>query len=125
MSTYPSPPPFHHRFLNVRIDDISAGGPSVWVVPGFRGRIRKLHSVIDGAITGADAGITVEIGGTAVSGATLTITQSGSAAGDVDSVTVPFGSTNSFEPDEAIEIITDQGSTGTVPAVFTLELEPT
>lgn len=124
MSTYPAAPPVHHRFINVQLDDVSAGGPSVWVVPGFRGRIRKLHSVVDGAISGADAGITVEIGGTAVSGAVLTITQP-STAGDVDSVTVPFGSTNSFEPDEAIEIITDQASTGTVAAVFTLEVEPT
>lgn len=122
-STYPSPPPLHHRFVQTTIADISTAG-SAWVVPGFRGRIRKIHSVIDAAITAADAAITVEIGGTAVSGAALTIAFTGSAAGNVDSATVPFGSTNSFAPDEAIEVITDGGSTTASKAVITMELEP-
>lgn len=123
-STYPAPPPVHHRFINVRIADVSTA-QSVWIVPGFRGRIRKIHSVIDGALATANAAITVEIGGTAVSGAALTLAFSGSAAGDVDSATVPIGSTNSFDPDDPIEVITDGGSTNAVAAVITLEVEPT
>ena len=124
MATYPSAPPLQNKVLTVQIDDISTAG-SVWVVPGFRGRIVKMHSVISGAITTADAAITVEIGGTAVSGASLTIANSGSAAGTVDSVTVGQGSTNAFGVSDAIEVITDGGSTGTVVAVITLEVAPT
>lgn len=100
MSTYPSPPPLQSRFLQTIIDDVSTAA-SAWVVPGFRGRIKKLHAVIDTAITTADAAITVEINGTAVSGATLTIESTSSAAGDTFSVTVPVGSTNTFDVDDA------------------------
>lgn len=124
MSTYPSAPPLQNKFVQVQLADISTGS-SAWVVPGFRGRIKRLHSVINGAISGADAAITVEVGGTAVTGAALTIANASSAAGDVDSVTVAQGSTNRFDQNDAIEIVTDGGSTGTVIGVFTLELEPT
>lgn len=122
-STYPSPPPVHHRFVTVQLADVSTAS-SAWVVPGFRGRIRKIHAVIDTAITVADAAITVEINGTAVTGAALTIESTSSAAGDTFSATVPFGSTNSFDVDDAIEVITDGGSTTASKGVFTLELEP-
>ena len=124
MSTYPSPPPLHHRFVQTTIADVSTAS-SAWVVPGFRGRIKKIHSVIDTAITVADAAITVQVNGTAVSGAALTIAFTGAAAGDVDSATVAAGSTNRFDENDAIEVITDGGSTTASKAVITLELEPT
>lgn len=121
-NSYPQQPPLSHRFMTVTMADVSTAS-SVWVVPGFRGRIKKLSSVINGAIATANAAITVEINGTAVSGGALTITQSGSAAGDVDQVDVATGSTNEFTESDAIEIITDGVSTNTVIATFTLELE--
>lgn len=123
MSTYPAAPPLHHRFLTVVIPDVSTAD-SIWIVPGFRGRIRKLHSVIDTAISTADAAITVEIGGTAVTGAALTIESTNSAVGDIASAVVPFGSTNSFTAAQALEVITDGGSSTTSKATITLELEP-
>lgn len=121
-NTYPRQPPLNHRFMTVDMADISTAG-SAWFVPGFRGKIKRIHSVIDGAIATADAAITVEIGGTAVSGAALTIANASSAAGDVDSVDVAVGSTNRFTETDAIEVITDGSSTNTVKAVFTFELE--
>lgn len=120
-NTYPSPPPMHHRFVTVQIEDISTAGQK-YVVPGFRGKIKKIHSVINGAIATADADLTAKIGGTAVTGGVITVTQSGSAAGDVDSAT-PSGN-NTFTPTDAIEIETDGASTNTVEVVVTLELEP-
>lgn len=122
-NTYPSTPPLQNRFVTVQLADISTAS-SAWVVPGFRGQIKKIHSVINGAITSGDAAITVEIGGTVVTGAALTIANASSAAGDVDSVDVAIGSTNRFDVGDAIEVITDGGSTNTVIGVFTLELEP-
>lgn len=124
MSTYPSAPPLTSRFMQVSIPDVSTAD-SVWVVPGFRGRIRKIHSVVDAAISVADAAITVEVNGVAVAGAALTIESTSSAAGDVASATVPIlGSTNHFDEGDAIEVITDGGSTTASKATITLEAEP-
>lgn len=120
-STYPAAPPFHHKFLTVDMDDVSTAG-SVWVVPGFACKIKKIWSVIDGAIATAPAVITAEIGGTAVTGASISITHTSSAAGDVDSA-VPTAA-NTVAVGQAIELITSGASTNTVKATFTLELEP-
>lgn len=124
MSTYPSAPPLQNKFLTVVIPDVSTAD-SVWVVPGFRGRIRKWHSVIDTAITAADANLSIEIGGTAVTGAAIVVESTSSAAGDVVSDDVPQGSTNRFDATDALEIITDGGSTTASKCTVTLELEPT
>lgn len=121
MATYPTTPPLQNRFITVKIPDVSTAS-SVWVVPGFRGKVKKIHSVIDGAIATADAALDPQIGGTSIAGGGITITQSGSAAGDVDTA-VPTGA-NTFTDSEAIEIATDGASTNTVAAVITLECEP-
>jgi hypothetical protein len=56
-----------------------------------------------------------------VTGSTITVTQSGSAAGDVDiarpTALATFGSS------DAIKIINNGESTGPQPVTFTLELE--
>lgn len=103
--------------LNVKMDDISTAN-SVWVVTPFAGTITKIASVIDGAITTADASITTELGGTPVTGGGLTISFTSSAAGDVD-VATPTA-LNVVSANDAIEIISNGGSTGTVAATFTV-----
>jgi len=118
---YPYVPPVQNRFLTATITDVSTAG-QVYVVPGFNGRIRKISTVLSGAITSANAGLTAKIGGTAVTGGAITITQSGSAAGDVDSV-LPTGA-NSFTDSDAIEIETDGASSTARAVTITLELEP-
>jgi uridine phosphorylase len=120
-SVYPSPPPLHHRFVTVRLNDVATPS-SAWVVPGFRGKIRKITTVIDAAITIADTIMTAEIGGVLVQGSSITIAFTGSAAGTIDSA-VPTGA-NTFTPEQAIEIVTDGAGTGPSAAVVTLELEP-
>lgn len=119
---YPVQLPLTWKPMTVRFTDVSAPG-SVWVHPGFRGKIRKLSSVLHGAITGADSVITVEIGGTAVTGATLTIANASSAAGDVDTATPT--ALNSFTEDQPIEVITSGASSTTAILEVTLWLEPT
>jgi hypothetical protein len=64
--------------------DISTAG-SVYAASPVKGRLVRGYSSISAAITTADCTWTVEVNGVAVTG-TGTITQSGSAAGDVDSV---------------------------------------
>ncbi|SFM36121.1 hypothetical protein SAMN05192571_101137 [Pleomorphomonas diazotrophica] len=57
------------------------------VVAPVAGRITKIWSVIEGALTTGDATLTAKIGATAVTDGVITVTQAGSAAGDVDSAT--------------------------------------
>lgn len=112
----------HHNkvVLTTRIDNISAAS-SAWVVTPVAGTIAKVYSVISGAITGT-ALLTPEIGGVAVAGGPITVAQSGSAAGVVDSYTP--SSANTVTAGQAIEIQTDGGSTNAVSAVITFEITP-
>lgn len=57
-----------------------------FVMP-FAGVITKVYTVINAALATADATVTTAIGGVAVTNGVVTITQSGSAAGDIDVAT--------------------------------------
>lgn len=100
-------------FLYGEIADVSTAGQIYIPVPDG-GKIIKAFSVIDGAIATANATLTMKIGGTAVTGGTITITQSGSAAGDVD--TCEPTAANTVVEGDAIEVETDGASTNTVKA---------
>ena len=75
------------------------------------GKIIKIATALQGAISGGNAAITFELGGTAVTGGAITVAHSGSAAGDVD--TAEPTAANVVAEDGRIEMITDGGSTGT------------
>lgn len=94
-------------FLTAKVTDISTAGSTFVAVPDA-GNIVKIYTSIKNAITTADAAITFEIGGTAVTNGAITVTQSGSAAGDVDSSTPTAA--NRVEEGESIEIISDGAS---------------
>jgi len=100
--------------------NISSAG-SYWVVPGIAGTITTIYSVIDGAISGADCGLTFEINGTPITGGAITIAQSGSAAGDVD--TSSPSAANVITASDAVEMITDGASTGVTIATITLVID--
>lgn len=97
--------------LTTRIDDISTAG-SVFTVAPYPGTIVAVAVVLHGAITGADAIVTAKVGGTPVSGLSITCAHSGSGAGSVFSDT----GSGSVNVNQAIEILTDGGSTNTVAA---------
>ena len=65
--------------------DISTAG-SVYAAAPVSGNLVRAYSCIGGAITGADCTWSMEVNGVAVTG-TVTVANSGSAAGDVDSIT--------------------------------------
>lgn len=109
------------KLVAVPIGDVSTAG-SVFVTPGVAGTIVKFGNVIDAAITAADAGLTLEIGGTLVTGSAITIANAGSAAGDVDQATPT--ALNVITASEAIEIVKDGLSTTTSNGVVTLEILP-
>jgi len=104
-------------FLTVKMADVSTAG-SVYVVAPDAGKIIKIYSVLGGAIATADAAITTEINGVAVTGGAITIATASSAAGDVDSAEPTAA--NSVEEGGVIEIITDGASTNTIPVEFTI-----
>jgi hypothetical protein len=104
-------------FLTVKMADVSTAG-SVFVVAPDSGKIIKINSVLGGAIATANAAITTEIDGVAVTGGAITIATASSAAGDVDSAEPTAA--NSVEEGGVIEIITDGASTNTIPVEFTI-----
>jgi len=103
-------------FLTSKITNISTAGSTFVPVPDG-GRIIKIFTSIKNAITTANAALSFEIGGTAVTGGGITVTQSGSAAGDVD--TAEPTAENSVNEGQAIEMITDGGSSTACECVVT------
>ena len=98
-------------FLTSTIADISTASSTFVPVPDG-GKVIKIITALQGAIGTANAAITFEIGGTAITGGGITVTQSGSAAGDVD--TAEPTAANEVAEDGTIEMITDGASSNTI-----------
>ena len=98
-------------FLTSTIADISTASSTFVPVPDG-GKVIKIITALQGAIGTANAAITFEIGGTAITGGAITVTQSGSAAGDID--TAEPTAANEVAEDGTIEMITDGASSNTV-----------
>ena len=107
--------------LQFTIGDVSTAGQTyVPVDDQHAGEIVEITTALGGAISGADAGLTAKIGGTAVTGGTITIANSGSAAGDVDSC-APTAA-NVVSNGDTIEIETDGASTGAVEVTGVIKI---
>ena len=107
------------KVIQTTVTDISTAG-SAFVAAPIDGTLGFIQTCINGAISGADAVLTAEINGVAVTGSSITIANSGSAAGDVDSA-VPTAA-NDVSIGDTIEIITNGASTGTVSAVVNIHI---
>ena len=105
--------------LNVELADISTAS-SCFIVAPKAGTLTKVTSVINGAINTANAVITVNINGGTDITQTLTIAHSGSAAGDIDTMTP--GDNNTVAVGNYIKLTSDGASGNTIKAVFTLEI---
>lgn len=100
--------------------DIGTAGSQFCVAP-MAGKIIKIYSVINAALTGSNTVLTSKIGGVSVTNGSLTITQSGSAAGDVDSATPTAA--NTVTAGQAIEIASDGGASNVVAAQIVIILD--
>lgn len=78
----PERQPSNEVVANVALADVSTAS-TAYVAAPVSGLLVRAYSCINNAITVADCTWTISINGVAVTG-TATITQSGSAAGDVD-----------------------------------------
>ena len=103
-------------FLTSKITTISTAGSTFVPVPDG-GSIIKIFTSIKNAISSANAALSWEIGGTAITGGGITVTQSGSAAGDVD--TAEPTALNTVSEGGTIEMITDGGSSTACECVVT------
>lgn len=109
--------------LCVVIDDISTAGSDWSGSLPFDYEIENGYVTLYGAITGTDAVVTVEVGGTAVDAFVATVPVSGSGAGVTTSFVVPSGGpTNEADEGQALEIITDGASTGVVKAIVNISV---
>lgn len=93
----------------VRIADVSTASSGHGVAP-IAGTVSAVYSVLGGAITGADSAVTNNINGTPMTNGTLTVAQSGSAAGDVDTATPTAA--NTVAAGDKLTATTDGASTG-------------
>ena len=109
------------KYVVGEITDVSSGGSS-WVTAPVAGTIENIWTVIDGAISGSDDAITFKIATVLVTGSAITIANGSSAAGDVD--TSAPTALNTVTQGQAIEMITDGASTGTVKAMVVFEILP-
>lgn len=105
--------------LCLDIADGSADATYYLVAP-FNGAITKIYSVIDGVVSTADITITAKIGSTGMTNGVVTITQSGSAAGDVDSATP--SANNVVTAGQAINFVVAGGGSGGSPRIHLVAL---
>ena len=105
--------------LHFTITDVSTAGQTFIPVPiEFDGEVVEIRTALNGAIATADAVLTPKINGTAITNGAITIANSCSAAGDVDT-SFPT-SARAVRAGEAIEIETDGASTNTVEVTGTV-----
>jgi len=108
-----------------RFENISSASSEYVVIP-VSGKVTAVYSVIHGAITGADAIIAIADGVSAASFTTLTISNSGSAAGDIDSSTGLSEVINETAqgPPFVLTVGTNGESTNDVDATITIVVDP-
>ena len=112
----------HRRsVVNLHIHDISAVSNMYVPIP-FGGTVSRVSSVIAGAITGADVVLTIKNSSAATMG-TVTITQAGSASGDVDFVNP--STNNTITDNDYILVQGDGGASSHVDCVVSIVVEHT
>lgn len=105
--------------LTGTITDVSTAGQIYIPIPDeFAGEVVEIRAALNGAIATGDATLTAKIDGVAMTNGTVTITQSGSAAGDV--ATGRPTSLNGVAAGQAIEIETDGASTNAISVFVTV-----
>ena len=110
-----TPAELNQYALTLDITDASAEAVYYVVCP-HAGDLAKIYSVIDSPVSTADVTITAAIGAVAVTNGVVTITQAGSAAGDVD-VATPTAA-NTVTAGQAVNLtVSGGGSAGTGPRI--------
>jgi hypothetical protein len=108
--------------LDLEVADLTSASAKVYrVVSPVAGTIKKIYSVIDGPLTVGDATLAGKIGAVAITNGVITITQAGSAAGDVD-VATPTAA-NVVAVDDVISVTVGGTNTAAKSAKVTIYIE--
>ena len=111
----------HKNSITLRIEDISTAETLYVPLPACT--VKKITSVLSGAITDADATITANRDALALTDGVITIAYSGSAAGDMDSCEPTDN--NVFDGTQFLKLVGGGESTGVVPVLVTVEFDIT
>lgn len=106
--------------ITAKLVDLSTAS-STFIVPIVGGNITAIYSVIDNAITVADAALSFAINGVPITDSGITIAFTGSAAGDIDSSSPSAART--VAAGDKITITTDGGSTDACPVHLTFKVD--
>ena len=105
----------------VYILDVSTVNSTGYRLIHYPGTIVQIDSVLLAPISGADATITTNINGTPVTDGAITIAQSGSAAGDIDTATPT--DLNVVAEGDLVTCVSDGASTGAAEANVFLKIQ--
>jgi len=112
----------HRRSVfNIHIHDISVVSSTYLPMP-FAGTVSRVTSCIEGAIAGSDLVFTIKNSSAATMG-TVTVAQSGSAAGDVDFANP--SSNNTVTDNDYILVESDGGPNTHVDCILSIVVEHT
>ena len=109
-------------FITARFDDIG-NISNIYIPMEFAGTVTNCRSVIDAALATADTTLQLKVNGTNMTNGLITITQSGSAAGDIDSATPTAA--NTLTAGQYIQVTSNTGTTGTVNVVLMFTISRT
>ncbi len=109
------------RYITGVISDISTAS-TVYIPCPEAGTATQVTLVLGGTIATADAVITLANAAAATAG-TATVAFTGSAAGDIDTITP--ASNNTVTANSFFTLATDGASSNTVPLYYTIQLEVT
>lgn len=101
------------------IEDLSTTASEAFVVFPEACTVTEITTVLSGAVSGTDAILTFTKQSVSSLG-TVTIAQSGSAEGDVDSLTP--ASNNTFTADQYLKVAVTQATTGAEKAFITIDV---
>lgn len=107
--------------FTIHFTDISAAQSIYCPIP-FGGTVSRVTSVLEGSISGGDVVVTVKDSSSATMG-TITVTQAGSASGDIDSVNPT--SNNTVTDNDYILLESNGGASTHVDFMVTLVVENT
>lgn len=107
--------------LPIHVADLVGANAAVYrFVSPVVGTITKLTSILEGALATGNATVTGSIGGTPITNGALTITQSGSAAGDIDTATPTAA--NTVTAGQACALTVGGSNTASVSAMILVEI---
>lgn len=107
--------------VSVMMADVSAAS-SAMVASPVAGRVVKVVSTLQGAITGADSNLTAKVGATGMTGGTWVVANAGSAGGDVD-VALPTA-LNIVAKDGFLAVTSDGASSTTAQLLVQFHIIP-